>query len=92
MAETITQHVQALEHEAGEEAPEQSPAEVDAYEDTELHRLRLDYSRASSVPGRTILPAPTTIIGRIRYCAAKFWRHQVSIIVDHDTCRDHLGT
>jgi hypothetical protein len=66
-----------------------------AREDTELARLRRNYSRASSYRPQgssTASKRPTTLLGRFTYTVSKFWRHQVSITVEHSTCRDHLGT
>jgi hypothetical protein len=65
-----------------------------ALEATELARLRRNYSRASSYhpPGTTsTTKKPTTVLERFAYSIKKFWRHQVSITVEHSTCRDHLG-
>ena len=65
-----------------------------AREDTELARLRRNYSRASSYRPQgssTASKRPTTLLGRFTYTVSKFWRHQISITVEHSTCRDHLG-
>ena len=65
-----------------------------AREDTELARLRRNYSRASSYRPQgssTASKRPTTPLGRFTYTVSKFWRHQISITVEHSTCRDHLG-
>lgn len=93
MAET-SQHHQSIEE--SEERPNVSPAERDQWESTELSVLahtRQNYTRASSShalgPGST---APTGFIGQFTYSISKFWRHQISVTVDHVTCRDHLGT
>lgn len=70
--------------------------ETDAREATELARLRQNYSRASSYshhrpgPG-SISRKPATALGRFTYSLSRFWRHQVSIVVPHASCRDHLG-
>lgn len=63
---------------------------------TELARLRLNYSRASSHPSRVLGSGPTakkpsSLLEQCIYAVKRAWGHQVSIIVDHDTCRDHLG-
>lgn len=68
----------------------------DAREDTELARLRRNYSRASShrpqaQGSSTVSRAPSTVLGRLSYIVSRSWRHQVSITVEHSTCRDHLG-
>ena len=98
MAETSDHNPQALTEEPDEPLPnsptEDSPAERDAREATELARLRRNYSRASSYqqPGpSTASTKPTTFLERFTYGVSKFWRHQVSVTVPHDTCRDHLG-
>jgi hypothetical protein len=65
-----------------------------ALEATELARLRRNYSRASSyhTPSTSITTKkPTTVPERFTYSIRKFWRHQVSVTVEHKTCRDHLG-
>ncbi len=64
------------------------------YGATELARLRRNYSRASSYhhPGSSVASKkPTSLRGRVLYGLESFWGHQISITVDHDTCRDHLG-
>jgi hypothetical protein len=66
----------------------------DAREDTELARLRRNYSRASShrpQGSSTTSKKPTGPLERLTYVVSRFWRHQVSITVEHSTCRDHLG-
>lgn len=76
-----------------DDRPERTSAELNALEATELNRLRLQYSRVSShrpAPS-TLTPKPTTLFGRSIYAIKKFWRHQISVKVDHSTCRDHLG-
>jgi hypothetical protein len=65
-----------------------------AREDTELARLRRNYSRASStrLQGSSIASRkPSTLLERLTHLVSGFWRHQVSITVEHRTCRDHLG-
>lgn len=76
-----------------DDRPERTSAELNALEATELNRLRLQYSRVSShrpAPS-TLTPKPTTLFGRSIYAIKKFWRHQISVKVDHSTCRDHLA-
>jgi hypothetical protein len=71
-----------------------SPAERDARDATELARLRRQYSHVSShhlQGSSTAARKPTSILGRFRYSLSNFWKHQVSIVVPHNTCRDHLG-
>lgn len=67
-------------------------AETDAREDTELARLRRRYTShshpSSAAPTEK---KPSTLLEHCLYAIRKFWRHQVSITVNHDTCRDHLG-
>jgi hypothetical protein len=65
-----------------------------AREDTELARLRRNYSRASSYRPQgssTASKKPATVLERLVYVVSSFWRHQISIKVEHSTCRDHLG-
>ncbi|CZR55219.1 uncharacterized protein PAC_05106 [Phialocephala subalpina] len=60
---------------------------------TELARLRRNYSLASH-PSRTQDPAtkkPSNLLEQCVRAVKRAWRHQVSIIVDHETCRDHLA-
>ncbi|PQE20378.1 hypothetical protein CJF30_00001678 [Rutstroemia sp. NJR-2017a BBW] len=91
MAET-SDHRQAVDQ--SDELHEVSSAERDLWESTELSRIRRNYTRASSThalgpgPGST---APARLFGKAGYSISKFWRHQVSVTVDHATCRDHLG-
>lgn len=68
--------------------PERSSA---AFEGTELARLRQHYSRASSYRPNTLTPKPSNTIGRLQYAVSQYWRHQISITVEHATCRDHLA-
>lgn len=66
-----------------------------AREDTELARLRRNYSRASSYrqqSSSTGSTKPSNLLERFAYAISGFWRHQVSVTVEHSTCRDHLGT
>lgn len=98
MAETSDHNPQALIEEPEEPLPnaptEDSPAERDAREATELARLRRNYSRASTYrqQGSSIASKkPASLLERFTYGVSKFWRHQVSVTVPHDTCRDHLG-
>jgi hypothetical protein len=65
---------------------------------TELARLRRNYSRASTA--RTVAASnydPTraekasSLPEKLTAACRKFWRQQISITVDHSTCRDHLG-
>jgi hypothetical protein len=103
MAETLDHDPPASIEEPDEPLPnaptEDSPAERNAREATELthvNNLRHNRSPASSSshqPGSsTAVKKPTTFLERFIYGVTKFWRHQVSITVPHDTCRDHLGT
>jgi hypothetical protein len=66
----------------------------DSYEATELARIRTRYSNAStSRRPATVATAqrPTTALARVQNAILKFWRNQISVIVAHDACRDHLG-
>ncbi len=81
-----------------EPPPVMPPAEripdAGEYGATELARLRRNYSRASSYHHQgssTASKKPTTGPQRFIYGLKKFWRRQISIVVDHHTCRDHLG-
>ncbi|KAM3086083.1 hypothetical protein ACMFMG_000220 [Clarireedia jacksonii] len=93
MAET-SDHRPAVDQ--SDELHEISSADRDLWESTELSQIRRNYTRASSAhalgpgpgPGST---APTRLFGKARYSIAKFWRHQVSVTVDHAACRDHLA-
>lgn len=92
MAETSTHH-QSIEE--PEEPAEVSSTERDQWESTELSELdyiRQNYTHASSshasAPGSS---APTGFFGQLTYNVSKFWRHQISVTVDHVACRDHLG-
>ncbi len=71
-----------------------SSIDTNAREDTELARLRHNYSRASSYrpqDSSTTSKKPVTVLERIVYTVSSFWRHQISIKLEHSTCRDHLG-
>lgn len=71
-----------------------SPEETDAREDTQLARLRRQYSRATSHHQQGSAKTsrkPTTLLKRFKYSLFKFWRHQISIVVPHEACRDHLA-
>jgi hypothetical protein len=67
----------------------------DLLEATELSRIRTQYSRATAsyrrASGSTSQASPTGL-WRLRYAIWKFWRNQISVIVAHEACRDHLGT
>ncbi|KIM97992.1 hypothetical protein OIDMADRAFT_182346 [Oidiodendron maius Zn] len=63
-------------------------------EATELAGLRRQYSRASSYRRQgqgTTSREPETPFGRFAYNTARFWSRQVSVIVPHEACRDHLA-
>jgi hypothetical protein len=105
MAET-SDHLAQAPGEPDEPEPEPEPLLVDpvrpssdrnrdAREDTELARLRLNYSRASSYRAQsssTRSKKPSNLLERFTYSILQYWRHQISITVEHSTCRDHLGT
>lgn len=71
----------------------QSRRRSDALEATELSRIRTNYSRATDsyrrAPSST--PASPTRLWRWKYAVRKFWWSQISIVVPHAACRDHLG-
>lgn len=69
---------------------ERSPTQADALEATELERLRHNYSRASA-SRRSGSTKPVTLLERFTYNVKQAWKHQVSITVEHSSCRDHLG-
>lgn len=70
-----------------------SVSDVEVRESTELDRLRRNYSRVSSrQPPRTTISKPSTLVQKVTYEFQKFWRHQISVVVAHEDCRDHLGT
>ncbi|KAN0093838.1 hypothetical protein V8E51_017022 [Hyaloscypha variabilis] len=79
-----------------DDAPVRAAGDIarDAREGTELARLKRNYNRASSFRPQgssTASPKPSTLLGRLSYVVSSFWRHQISITVEHSTCRDHLG-
>jgi hypothetical protein len=83
-------------HSDSDDSPVRVSGDIDrnAREDTELARLRRNYSRASSSRlqgSSTSSRKPSTVLERLTYAVSRFWRHQVSITVEHSTCRDHLG-
>ena len=70
--------------------------EIDALsiEATELERIKTNYRRVTSSRQRVSSirsREPQTITDRLRYKISKFWRLQVSVVVAHENCRDHLG-
>ena len=74
--------------------PVEGDGGANKYAATELARLRRNYSRASSYhrQGASIASKkPVTLRECCIYNLKKFWRHQISVTVDYDTCRDHLG-
>ncbi|TGO16024.1 hypothetical protein BTUL_0033g00620 [Botrytis tulipae] len=92
MAETSNQHQSIGE---AEDPLELSSRERDQWESTELSELehiRQNYTHASSThalgPGST---APNGVFGQFVFNVSKFWRHQISVTVDHVACRDHLA-
>jgi hypothetical protein len=102
MAERGGQHSLALvveeetQSDAEDEAHqlERCPTQADALEATELERLRQNYSRASASRrsgSTTIARKPVNLLERFAYNVKAAWKHQVSITVEHKTCRDHLG-
>jgi len=69
----------------------------DAYEATELARIRTlyrQYSQASEARRQAAQPTPQRPQGfpaRVIYDISNFWRHEISVTVDHKWCRDHLA-
>lgn len=74
---------------------ELSSGQRDALQATELERIRSNYSRASAPhpqrQPRVTARKPTKVLELLDYNVRKFWRSQVSVTVDHECCRDHLG-
>jgi hypothetical protein len=76
--------------------PQQSHSRCgsDVLEATELSRIRTQYSRATEsyrrAPSSTSQASPTGL-WRWKYAIRKIWKNQISIIVPHEACRDHLG-
>lgn len=71
--------------------------ERDQLQATELAQVRSNYQRASSNrlqgTGNPNMPKRSTNpVALLVYNVKKFWRHQISITVPHEACRDHLGT
>ncbi|CAG8958404.1 hypothetical protein HYFRA_00011081 [Hymenoscyphus fraxineus] len=55
-------------------------------------KLRRNYTRASTrYASSTVSGKPSTFLGSFAEGVRKFWRRQISIQVDHHTCRDHLA-
>jgi hypothetical protein len=74
------------------------PTHEDERGNTELARLRRNYSRASTVHAINVSGDDPTraekvisLPGKLTAACRRFWRHQISVTVDHHTCRDHLG-
>ena len=99
MAETPDRHqLEAMPdelQEPGSNTPghDLSPANLNAREDTELADLRQEYHRATSYHQgtSTVSSRPTGLVGSAKYSIFKFWKHQISVTVAHEACRDHLG-
>ncbi len=74
--------------------PSHSRRGSDALEATELARIRTNYSRATDsyrrAPSSSSQASPTGLWWW-KYAIWKFWNSQISIIVPHVSCRDHLG-
>lgn len=73
------------------ESLERPPTHENARGATELAQLRRNYSRASTRASAKLAERPATLPGKLIHEVQKFWRRQISITVDHHTCRDHLG-
>jgi hypothetical protein len=66
----------------------------DVLEATELSRIRSNYSRATDsyrAASGSIARASPTGVWRWKHAIYQFWKGQISIIVAHEACRDHLG-
>jgi hypothetical protein len=100
MAETSAHNPEALwdnqdELQQLQQLQEDSPQERHTHEATELSRIRSNYSRVSSHRHQVALVTakkPVTFLEHIAYDVKTFWGRQISVVVAHDTCRDHLGT
>lgn len=68
------------------EAP-QPQRNVEELEAIELTSIKRHTASAVVTQGATSL----TGWARITHPLTKFWKSQISITVDHDACRDHLG-
>jgi hypothetical protein len=76
--------------------PSQSREASNTLEATELSRIRTNYSRATAshrqqAASNSASRAPPTGLWRCKYAITKFWNRQISVIVPHEACRDHLG-
>jgi hypothetical protein len=96
LAQVDEPHLGPLDPGQQYDSPVRLSGDIDrnAREDTELARLRRNYSRASSSRPQgssTISKKPSGPLERLTFVVSRFWRHQVSITVEHSTCRDHLG-
>jgi hypothetical protein len=60
-------------------------------ETTELEQLRQNYSRLSKRRQTGATPKPVTLWQKLCYAVRTFWKHQVSVVVAHEYCRDYLG-
>lgn len=92
MAETSNHHQSIGEPEDPLESPSRERDQWESTELSELEHIRQNYTHASSThasgPGST---APNGFFGQLAFNVSKFWRHQISVTVDHVACRDHLG-
>ncbi|KAG9233165.1 hypothetical protein BJ875DRAFT_54007 [Amylocarpus encephaloides] len=77
-------------HDGSFDSSEASPTQEDDCGNTELAKLRRNYSRASTRNASSLTAKPSTPLGKLTAGVRGFWRHQISITVDHKTCRDHL--
>ena len=70
-------------------------SERDAREATELvplDRLLRNASSSRQLESSVASKKPANFVESLVHGVSKFWRHQISVIVPHDKCRDHLGT
>lgn len=74
-------------------SPARPPIDRSAREATELARVRSNYTRVSSFHHGSSVASkqPNFIYERCIYGLKAFWRRQISVTVEHSTCRDHLG-
>jgi hypothetical protein len=78
------------------DSPATPRRDSNALEATGLSRIRRQYSRASlshHATSVTLSQRSTPLSGwaKVKYAVSKFWKNQISVIVDHNACRDHLG-
>jgi hypothetical protein len=69
--------------------------DINDLEVVELSRIRTDYRRATAsyhTASVRTSTGPPTGLRWLKHAVSKFWRSQISMVVAHEACRDHLGT